>query len=55
MIQIQIDAAEILAVMQREFPKEYTICVQQVHISKLEAMVEDSNTAQVDPEPPKAD
>lgn len=39
MIQIQIGTDEIVSVMQEMFPREYTICVQKVHISKLEGMI----------------
>lgn len=39
MMQIQITTDEITAVMQEMFPREYTICVQKVHISKLEGMI----------------
>lgn len=41
MIEINIEAAELVAVMQQMFPKEYTMCVQRVHITKLEAMVQE--------------
>lgn len=39
MIEIQVGTDEVVAVMQEMFPREYTICVQKIHISKLEAMV----------------
>lgn len=43
MIEIQIDANEILEVLKELFPKEYTICLQRVHIAKLQAMVEEKS------------
>lgn len=36
MIQIEVQPQEILEVLQAEFPKEFTIAVQRVHIRKLE-------------------
>ena len=36
MIQIEVKPEEILEVLQAEFPKEFTIAVQRVHIRKLE-------------------
>jgi hypothetical protein len=36
MIQFEVKPEEILEVLQAEFPKEFTIAVQRVHIRKLE-------------------
>lgn len=47
MTEIHIDTTEILSVMQEMFPREYTICVQKVHISKLEALISNKETAVV--------
>lgn len=35
-MDMQLEANEILEVLQAEFPKEFTIAVQRVHIKKLE-------------------
>lgn len=43
MTEIQIDTAEIVETMKELFPKEYTICLQRVHIVKLQAMVEEKS------------
>lgn len=48
MIEIQIDSTEITAVMQELFPREYTICIQKIHISKLEAMIGEKGVDPVD-------
>lgn len=41
--EMQIEMADVVAVMQQEFPKEYTICVQRVHITKLEQMLNEKD------------
>jgi hypothetical protein len=35
-MDMQLEANEILEALQAEFPKEFTIAVQRVHIKKLE-------------------
>ena len=35
-MDLEIRSEEILEVLQAEFPKEFTIAVQRVHIKKLE-------------------
>jgi hypothetical protein len=46
MININVDASEVLAVLQQMFPNEYTICLQRVHIAKLEALIEEKSVEQ---------
>ena len=46
MINLQIPIEELLVLIQQEFPKEYTICLQKIHITKLEAMVEEKTKEQ---------
>lgn len=40
MSEVNIDANEVLSVIQQRFPREYEICVQQVYISQLEQKVD---------------
>lgn len=40
MAEIQIEVAEVVAIMQEAFPREYTICMQRAHIEKLQALIE---------------
>lgn len=47
MSEVNIDANEVLSVIQQRFPREYEICVQQVYISQLEKKVDSpTNTVQ---------
>lgn len=43
-MQIQVELSEVVEVMQRLFPKEYTIAIQTCHIAKLEALLEDKES-----------
>ncbi len=36
MTEVQIEASEVVTMLQEMFPLEYTIVVQRVHIRKLE-------------------
>jgi len=46
LINLQIPIEELVALIQQEFPKEYTICLQKIHIIKLEAMIEENSKEQ---------
>jgi len=40
-MEIQIEMAAVVKAMQTLFPNEYKICEQQVHIAKLDEMLEE--------------
>lgn len=48
-MDVEIDTATVLAIIQSEFPREYTIAVQRAHILRLEEMLQ---AAQAPPSPP---
>lgn len=47
---MNISLEEVVAEFQKQFPKEFTICLQAVQIAKLQEQVNAPATEQVDPE-----
>jgi hypothetical protein len=44
MDQVEINPNELLELINHEFPKEFMICAQKLHIQKLEEKLKDAQT-----------
>lgn len=45
---MNITLEEVVAEFQKQFPKEFTICVQAVQIAKLQAQATEASTTEDD-------
>ena len=41
MINFEVEPQEILKIVSEEFPREFTICMQKMHIKKLEERIQE--------------
>ena len=47
---MNISLEEVVAEFQKQYPKEFTICLQSVQIAKLQEQINAPVTEQVEPE-----
>lgn len=47
-MSVNIEIAAVVEIMQQEFPREYTICLQRAHIAKLEELLAAAQVEAVD-------
>ena len=47
-MNIDITAEDVIAEMQNQFPKEFTICVQAIQIRKLQEQLPEEETVDAD-------